>query len=114
MKTRIKKSLLTLMFMFVALPMMSQDYMIIHFKNGDFRKFYMKNITEITTSKIDADGIQHSDYNYQQITTIYDKYIYSIEDVDSITYTKIDEDSQSIILSRQCQSSLIPSLNVKR
>ena len=92
MKIRIFKSILTLAFVFMALPMMCQDFMLIHFKNGDFRKFYMNNITEITISKIDADGIQHSDYNYQYITTIYDKYIYSIEDVDSITYTKIDEE----------------------
>ena len=92
MKTRILKSILALLLTFMALPMMGQDFMNIYFKNGDFRKFYMKNITEITTKKVDADGVQHSDYDYQYITTIYDKYVYNLEDVDSITFTKIDEE----------------------
>ena len=92
MKTRIIKTIITFFFMFVALPIMSQDYMMIHFKNGDFRKFYMKNVTEITTSKLDVNGVQHGDYDYQHITTINDKYVYSLEDVESITFAKIDEE----------------------
>ena len=92
MKNTILKSILALFMAFIALPMMGQDYMFIYFKNGDFRKFYMKNITEITTSRFDANGVQHSDVDYQHITTLYDKYVYSLEDVDSITFTKIDEE----------------------
>lgn len=75
----------------LTLPMQSQDYMNIFFKDGSFRKFYMKNITEISPSKVDAEGVSHSDYICQNITTIYDKYIYNLEDVDSITFTKIDD-----------------------
>ena len=93
MKNTILKSILALFMAFIALPMMGQDYMFIYFKNGDFRKFYMKNITEITTSRFDANGVQHSDVDYQHITTLYDKYVYSLEDVDSITFTKIDEEA---------------------
>ncbi len=92
MRNTIIKSILILVMAFLALPMMGQDFMNIFFKNGDFRKFYMKNITEITTSKFDANGVQHSNVDYQHITTIYDKYVYSLEDVDSITFTKIDEE----------------------
>ena len=92
MKNNIFRTLLTLAFAIFTLPMLSQDFMNIYFKNGDFRKFYMKNITEIAASKVDAEGVQHSDYCYQRITTIYDTYIYSLEDVDSITFTKIDEE----------------------
>jgi hypothetical protein len=86
------KYIIAFVLAFMVLPMMAQDYMSIFFKNGDFRKFYMKNITGITTSKVDAEGIEHEDYSYQHITTIYDKYIYSLEDVDSITFTKVDEE----------------------
>ena len=86
------KYIMTFVLAFMTLPMMAQDYMNIFFKNGDHRKFYMKNITEIVATKIDADGVEHEDYSFQQITTIYDKYIYKLEDVDSITFTKIDEE----------------------
>ena len=91
MRTNIIKNLLAIMLTLVAMPMVAQDCMNIFFKDGDFRKFYMKNITEIAASKVDAEGVMHGDYDYQRITTIYDTYIYRLEDVDSITFTKIDE-----------------------
>ena len=91
MKTCNIKSILTLLMVWVVMPPMAQDFMNIYFKNGDYRKFYMKNITEIAASMIDASGVQHSNYGYQCITTIHDKYTYRLEDVDSITFTKIDE-----------------------
>lgn len=91
MKTRFVKAVLTLALALLSLPMQSQDYMNIFFKDGSFRKFYMKNVTEIFASKTDAEGVVHSDYSYQHITTISDKYIYSLEDVDSITFTKRDD-----------------------
>ena len=92
MKNTILKSIFALFLAFMAFPMMGQDFMNIYFKNGDFRKFYLENVTEITTSKFDANGVQHSDIDYQHITTIYDRYVYSLEDVDSITFSKVDEE----------------------
>lgn len=92
MNTKIKKYIIAFVLAFMALPMVAQDYMNIFFKNGDHRKFYMKNITEIVATKVDTEGVEHEDYSYQQITTIYDKYIYKLDDVDSITFTKIDEE----------------------
>ena len=92
MKTGFIKCLIALFLSTVALPMMSQDYMNIYFKDGDFRKFYLKNITEITTSMFDAEGIQHVGYEYQHITTINNRYVYSLSNVDSITFTKCDEE----------------------
>ena len=92
MNTKQYKYIIAFVLAFMALPMMAQDYMNIFFKNGDFRKFYMKNIMGIVATKFDAEGVEHEDYSYQQITTIYDKYIYKLEDVDSITFTKIDEE----------------------
>lgn len=92
MKNKILKSIIAILLPFMALPVMGQDFMNIYFKNGDFRKFYLENVTEITTSNFDANGIQHSDIDYQHITTIYDRYVYDLQDVDSITFTKIDEE----------------------
>lgn len=92
MKNCIIRTLLILALAVFTLPILSQDYMNIYFKNGDHRKFYMKNITEIAASKVDKEGVQHSDYCSQRITTIYDTYVYNLEDVDSVTFTKIDEE----------------------
>ena len=92
MKTRIFKSLLALMLTFVALPMMAQDYMNIFFKNGDHRKFYLKNVVQITTSKYDAEGIRHSDYQFQHIKTESNQYVYDLADIDNISFTKLDEE----------------------
>lgn len=92
MKNKILRSLLALSLTLFTLPVVSQDYMNVFFKNGDFRKFYLKNVKEIATSKFDVNGVQHGDYEYQHVTTIYDKYVYALSDVDSITFTKIDEE----------------------
>lgn len=92
MKNTILKSIFALVIAFMELPVMGQDYMNIYFKNGDFRKFYLENVTEITTSKIDANGVLHSDIDYQHITTIYDRYVYSLEDIECIRFAKINEE----------------------
>ena len=113
MKTRLFKTILALALALIALPMMGQDYMNVYFKNGDFRKFYLKNVTEITTSKLDADGVKHADYDYQHVTTIYDKYVYSLEEVDSITFTKINEElaKQNFVAAMPTVFSTISSSN---
>ena len=92
MKTRFVKAILTLALALLSIPMQSQDYMNIFFKDGSFRKFYMKNVTEILVSKTDAEGVVHSDYSYQHITTLYNQYVYLIEDIDSISFSKFNEE----------------------
>lgn len=95
---------------FMTLPMMGQDWINIYFKDGTRKKFYLKNVTEITTSKRDADGILHNDYEYQHITTIYDKYVYPISEVDSITFSKFYEKQakENII---NTMSTIVPLLS---
>ena len=110
MKTRIIKSILVLLLIFVAMPIMGQDFLEIHLKNGDFRKFYLKNVTEISISGIDADGILHNDHNYQHLTTINGKYIYSIEDIDSILFTRKDEEIAEKNFAK-AMSSIVPTLS---
>ena len=92
MKDKILKGLLSLILITMALPVQSQDFMNIYLKSGEFRKFYMKNVTEISASKYDAAGVQHSDYEYQIIKTVNEEFIYNLQDVDSITFTSIDEE----------------------
>lgn len=110
MKNKIIKSIIVLVLAFVVLPMMGQDFLEIHLKNGDFRKFYLKNVTEISISGIDADGILHNDHNYQHLTTINGKYIYSIEDIDSILFTRKDEEIAEKNFAK-AMSSIVPTLS---
>lgn len=112
MKTKIISIVVMLM---VVCNVMAQDYMRVYFKDGSERKFYLKDITSITTKKLDADGIQHSDYEYQHITTHHNKYVYNLNEVDSITFTNINEeleeqhfvDGMSTVMSAITENSLI-------
>ena len=91
MKQHILKALSVMLLAMTALPLLAQDSMNVFFKDGSNCKFYLKNIVEISTSRQDADGVMHSDYDYQHITTLYDKYVYNLNEVDSITFTKFNE-----------------------
>ena len=86
MKNTILKSILALFMAFIALPMMGQDYMIVFFKDGNCRKFYLKDVTEILTSNVDANGITHSGNNYQHVRTDQIDFVYNLVDVDSVVF----------------------------
>ena len=92
MKNYIFKTLLTLILSTFTLPMLSQDFMNIYFKDGSFRIIHFNNIKEINTSKIDADGNLQSDYSFQHIKTNDEEIIYNISEIDSITFTKYYEE----------------------
>lgn len=92
MKNTIIKSILALFMAFIALPMMGQDYMIVFFKDGNCRKFYLKDVTEILTSNVDANGITHSGNNYQHVRTDQIDFVYNLVDVDSVVFSKYNEE----------------------
>ena len=89
MKTKIISIVVMLM---MACNVMGQDYMRVYFKNGTDRKFYLKDIATIATKKQDAEGKLHSDYEFQHITTHHNKYVYNLNEVDSITFCKFNEE----------------------
>ncbi|MBO4315783.1 MAG: hypothetical protein J5867_07470, partial [Prevotella sp.] len=93
MKTRVLRSLLVMVMAFIAFPIFAQDWMEIHFKDGTYRKFFMKNVIEMVASNIDAEGVQHDNYEYQRVVTDYDVFTYLISNVDSIAFTKYDEET---------------------
>ena len=93
MKTRLIKSVLALLLTFLALPMMGQDFMTVHFKNGTARVFHFSNIEAISVSKEDADGMIHGDYQYQHITTYNKEFVYNLDIIDSISFTKYNAES---------------------
>ena len=90
MKTKLFKTILALALALIALPMMGQDFIEVFFKDGTTRKFYLKNITEISTSRQDAQGVMHSNYDFQHVTTNNGKYVYALSDVDSISFSKFN------------------------
>ena len=103
MKNIILKSIFALVMTFMTMPMMGQDFMNVYFKDGTYRKFYLKNVTEITVSKLDANGVGHSGYEYQRITCSQNDYVYSLQDVDSVTLTKYDEEKVKENFEHVCE-----------
>lgn len=101
MKTRIIKSILVLLLVFVAMPMMAQDYMEVNFKDGNKHKFCMPYVNKIFVSKYDAEGNLHNDYLYQHVITNTNTYVYELADIDYISYTDCDEEvvEQNIVSS---------------
>jgi hypothetical protein len=73
--------------------MTGQDFMTIHFKDGSLRTFHFSNIKSISTSKVDADGMFHSDYQFQHISTLNENYVYDLAIIDSISFTKYHAES---------------------
>ncbi len=109
MKNRIIKNILVLLLIFVAMPVMGQDYMNIFFKDGSHLKFFMPSLKELYVSSYDSEGYFQSDYKYQYLVTNSGKYVYDLSDIDYITYTKCDEEEveQNIVNSI---STIIPIL----
>ena len=92
MKTRLIKSVLALLLTFMALPMMGQDYLKIYFKDGHTERHFMKLVESISTTKYDLEGNLHDDYQMQQIVMPDTTYSYYLEDIDSMTFRKVDEE----------------------
>ena len=92
MKNTILKSIFALVMTFMALPMMAQDFMNIYFKDGTFRIFHFNTIVELSTSEFDNDGVRHMDNQYQHVKTEYGEFVYDINEIDSISFTKYKED----------------------
>ena len=91
MKTRIFKSILTLALLFVVLPIIGQDALVVFFNDGNFRKFYLRDIVSISTSQYDEDGVAHNDYQFQHITTTSKEFVYELSNINCIGFSKYDE-----------------------
>ena len=76
----------------LSLTMMGQDFMEVYFKDGIYKKFYLEGLKEWKVSQYDADGVKHADYNYQHIKTNTHDFVFELEKIDSIVFTKFDEE----------------------
>lgn len=75
-----------------TLPIMANDYLKIYFKDGHTERHYMKLVESISTTKYDLEGNLHDDYQMQQIIMKDTTYSYYIADIDSMSFTKVDEE----------------------
>ena len=91
MKNTIFKSVLAIVMVFTALPMMGQDFMNVFFKDGSCQSFHFDAVKTLNVSMTDAEGITHSDFQFQHIITDTDEFVFDIETIDSITFTKYSE-----------------------
>lgn len=93
MKTRAIKSIFILALLFFTLPMTAQDWMEIQFKDGTYRKYYLEFVKEMVSTKYDAEGIMHDDYEYLRVVTSDDEFTYLLSAIDNISFTKYDEET---------------------
>jgi hypothetical protein len=75
-----------------SLPVIANDYLKIYFKDGHTERHYMKLVESISATKYDLEGTLHSDYQMQQIVMKDTTYSYYIADIDSMSFTKVNEE----------------------
>lgn len=75
-----------------ALPMLGQDYLTIFLKDGKTERHLLSLVKKITTSKVDLNGVTHSDYQVQQVWMDDTIYTHSFEDIDSVSFRKVNEE----------------------
>lgn len=91
MKKHIFKMMAVLVALLLALPAQGQDYLKIYFKDGSTERHLMNLIEQIYTTRYDAEGTYHSSYQMQRIVMADTTYSYYINDIDSVTFKKVDE-----------------------
>lgn len=88
----IMKYICLLAMMMVAVPMMGQDYLTVHLKDGRRDSHKLSLMDKSYASKIDKNDDSHSEYQtFNIIMKDGRKLQYSFEEFDSISYTKFDE-----------------------
>ena len=92
MKNNLMKSISLIILVFCFIPVFSQDALIVFFNDGNFRKFNLNDIVEISTSKYDDKGVAHSTYQFQHIVTKDDKYVYDLNNINFIAFSKYEEE----------------------
>ena len=99
MKNYIFKTLLTLAFAAFTLPLLSQDYLTLYLKNGQKERHLLSLVKSISTSRYDLEGVLHSDFQIQQVFLEDTVYSYLIEDIDSVSFRKVDLEQVAADLS---------------
>lgn len=86
------RALCTLMAVLAFMPMLAQDFLTLHMKDGSKKRYYWAEVKELKQSKMDADGQVHADYCSQMIKIGQNVYYIPLSDIESIDFTKVDEE----------------------
>lgn len=97
MKTRFLKSMLMLVLMAMAMPMMAKDYVNVCFKNGEYTTIMLDCGAEIYMSKTDANGKLYNDYRFQYVTTAEGVQVFDLNDIDCLIFGTVDDRIPSVI-----------------
>ncbi len=89
-----KKSVFTLLVLLACTlsPLHAYEYFTIYFTDGTKSgAFYATDVDSICYSKIDIDGVEHADWQVQEIYTCDSVYRYSLGSIDNVSFTDVDE-----------------------
>ena len=86
-----KKLIFLVMLLLVAGNAVGQDYLTVFFKDGSNESFYLGAIKNFYASKYDSLGVIHEDYQTQIIETTKKVFIYDLAEIDSVSFTKFNE-----------------------
>lgn len=109
MKNSTIKHLTVILLLLASLPATGQDFLNIYFKDGTFRIFHFDSFESLRVSKIDADGVAHEDYQYQHVLSGGKEFVYNLADIDSISFTKYNEQKVETNVS-DAMSTILPEL----
>lgn len=114
-----KKSIYILLTLLVCFcfPLHAYEYFTVYYIDGTKSEpFYATDVESIEYSKIDLDGIEHADWQVQEIHTVDSIYRYSLASIKYIDFKDVDENvvahdiatvSEAIApLFNECQSAL--------
>ena len=110
MKTRFIKAFIALFLTLMSLPMLGQDCMEIHLKNGEDIKIYLKNVVEISTSTFDENGVSHGDIQYQHIIMPHKTLVFPLDEIEDIAFTKFYEEVAETNFN-SAMTTVLPFLN---
>ena len=75
-----------------CLPVQAYEYFTIHFKDGTTSEaFYATDVESISYSKQDLDGMEHADWQVQEIQTIDSLYRIPLADIAYLDFKDVDE-----------------------
>lgn len=109
MKNITTRHLAVALLLLASLSAMSQDFLNIYFKDGTFRIFHFDSFKSLSVSKIDADGIAHDDYMFQHVVSGGKEFVYNLADIDSISFTKYNEQEAGKNMTR-AMNAILPEL----
>ena len=90
-----KKSIYILLALLLCtcLPVQAYEYFTIHFKDGTTSEaFYATDVESISYSKQDLDGMEHADWQVQEIQTIDSLYRIPLAAIAYLDFKDVDED----------------------